>query len=319
MSKILITGITGFVGKAVCKRLRQDKDHMLTGSTRTKDLGSGPERVPLYHIPEIGPNTDWTQAVSGADVVIHLAARVHIMKDRATNPLAEFRKVNTEGTIKLAKQAAVAGVKRFIFISTVKVAGERSPEGGFTETETPKPEDAYGISKWEAEQALTNLSKTAKMDIVILRPPLVYGPGVKGNFSSLMSAIKKGLPLPLGAIQNHRSLLFVDNLADAIAVAVTHPGAANQTFFISDKETISTPDLIRKTAAALGRKPRLINLPIGLLRFAGALTGKTGAVQRLIGSLTVNTDLIQTQLEWQPPFSIETGLKNTADWFKSNA
>ncbi|MBT3917512.1 MAG: SDR family oxidoreductase [Rhodospirillaceae bacterium] len=316
MSKILITGATGFVGQAVCKKLREG-GHMLTGTTRTPDQGAGPERVPLYHIPEIGPDTDWSQAVSGADIVIHLAARVHVMKDRSPDPLADYRNVNTAGTRKLAQQAAAAGVKRFVFISTIKVAGENSPVSGFTEDDHAMPEDPYGASKWEAEQALADISRSTGLEVVILRPPLVYGPGVKGNFLSLFEAINKNRVLPLGAIQNHRSFLSVFNLADAIATAAEHPNAAGQTFFVADEHAISTPDLVRKIAAALDTKPRLLNFPLGLLKIAGFLTGKSAAVQRVAGSLTVNTRRIQTQLNWHPPVSMEDGLKETAGWFKS--
>ena len=316
MSKILITGATGFVGHAVCKKLRED-GHMLTGTTRTPDQGAGPERVPLYHIPKNGTDTDWSQAVSGADIVIHLAARVHVMKDRSPNPLADYRSVNTEGTRKLAQQAAAAGVQRLVFISTIKVAGENSPASGFNEDDPPMPEDPYGVSKWEAEQALADISRSTSLEVVILRPPLVYGPGVKGNFLSLFEAINKNRVLPLGAIQNHRSFLSVFNLADAIATAAEHPNAAGQTFFVADEHAISTPDLVRKIAAALDTKPRLINFPLGLLKIAGFLTGKSAAVQRVAGSLTVNTRRIQTQLNWHPPVLMEDGLKETADWFKS--
>ncbi len=316
MSKILITGVTGFVGTALCKQLRQ-ADHMLTGTTRTSDLGAGPERVPLYHIPEFGPETDWSQTVSGAEIVIHLAARVHIMKDRAADPLADFRRVNTAGTKRLAEQAAAAGVKRFVFLSTTKVTGELSPPAGFSETDPALPEDPYGISKWEAEQALAEVSKSTSMEIVILRPPLAYGPGVKGNFFTLLKAIDRGTPLPLGAIQNQRSLIYVGNLADAIVSVATHPDAAGQTFFVSDEGAVSTPVLIESIAASLNKNSRLIRIPLGLLNLAGALTGKSGAIQRLAGSLTVDTGKIQTLLSWQPPFTMVEGLKTTADWWRS--
>jgi nucleoside-diphosphate-sugar epimerase len=319
MSKILITGANGFVGQALCKRLRRNGEHMLTGTTRNANLGAGPERVPMYHIPEIGPDTGWSQAVSGADVVIHLAARVHVMKDRAGDPLTEFRRINTAGTKTLATQAAAAGVKRFVFISTAKVAGEKSPKDGFSESDLAKPEDAYGQSKWEAEQALNEIAQTTGMEVVILRPPLVYGPGVKGNFLTLFSAIQKGRRLPLGAIQNSRSLLYVENLADAIANAIEHANAGNKTFFVSDAEAVSTPALIQKIAAALETTPRLINFPLGLLKFAGVLTGKSEAIRRLTGSLTVDTSRLKTSLGWLPPYSMDHGLKETATWFKTKS
>lgn len=318
MSKILITGTTGFVGRAVCKVLR-DQGHMLTGTTRQPDQGAGPAQVPLYHIAEIGPDTDWSQIVSGADIVIHLAARVHVMRDRVSDPLAAFRRVNYDGTKNLAEQAAAAGVKRFVFISTAKVAGEISPPEGFNEKDPAQPEDPYGVSKWEAEQALAEISQRTGMELVILRPPLVYGPGVKGNFLKLINAVQREKLLPLGAIQNQRDLLYVENLADVIAVAAHHPNAAHQTFFVSDQAAVSTPALVQKIAAALNKKPRLINLPLGGLRFIGALAGKSSAIQRLCGSLTLDTAKIQRSLNWTPPYSLEEGLKKTAEWFKANS
>jgi nucleoside-diphosphate-sugar epimerase len=318
MSKILITGVNGFVGQAVSKRLRQDGLHVLAGTTRQPNSDAGPERVPLYHIPEIGPETDWTQAVSGAEIVIHLAARVHIMKERSSDPFGAFRRVNSEGTKAFAVQAAAAGVKRFVFISTAKVGGETSPDRGFTEKDPARPEDYYSTSKWEAEQALADIAKTTEMEIVIIRPPLVYGPGVKGNFNALFRVVNAGIILPFGTIHNKRSLLFVGNLADAIASAATHPDAGNQTFFVSDAEKVSTPELIQKMSTALGKKARVINVPLRLVKIGGLLIGKSSAIRRLIGSLTVDINHIRRRLGWQPPFSMEEGLKETANWLNRN-
>jgi nucleoside-diphosphate-sugar epimerase len=315
MSKILITGVTGFVGQAVCKRLRLDGIHVLAGTTRQPDSDAGPELVPLYHVPEIGPETDWTQAVSGAEIVIHLAARVHIMKEQSSNPFTVFSRVNSEGTKALAEQAAEAGVKRFVFISTVKVAGETSPNTGFTEMDLARPEDDYSTSKWHAEQALADIAKTTEMEIVILRPPLVYGPGVKGNFNSLFKVVRAGIILPLGSIQNKRSLLFVGNLADAIASVVVHPDAGNQTFFVSDAENISTPELIQRISGSLGKKTCVRNFPLSLLKIGGFLIGKSNTINRLIRTLTIDINHIRTHLGWQPPFTMEEGLKETAKWF----
>jgi nucleoside-diphosphate-sugar epimerase len=315
VSKILITGVSGFVGQAVCKRLRQDGHHVLAGTTRKTSSDAGPERVPLYNVSEIGPETDWTQAISGAEIVIHLAARVHIMKERSSNPFAAFRRVNSEGTKALAEQASAAGVKRFVFISTIKVAGEMSPDTGFTERDIASPEDHYSTSKWQAEQALADIAKTTKMEIVILRPPMVYGPGVKGNFNALFRAIRAGIILPLGSIQNKRSLLFVGNLADAIASVATHPDAGNQTFVVSDGGNISTPELIQKISASLGKKARVINFPLSLLELGGLLIGKSSITKRLTRSLTVDINHIRTHLGWQPPFSMEEGLRETTAWF----
>jgi nucleoside-diphosphate-sugar epimerase len=215
----------------------------------------------------------------------------------------------------LAIQAAAAGVKRFVFISTAKVTGETSPYIGFTERDLARPEDHYSASKWEAEQTLADIAKTTEMEIVILRPPLVYGPGVKGNFNALFRAVHAGIILPFGNIQNKRSLLFVGNLADAIALVSTHPNASNQTFFVSDAENVSTPELIQRMSAALGKKARVINFPLSLVKIGGLLIGKSGAVRRLIKSLTIDINHIKTHLGWQPPHSMEEGLKETARWF----
>ncbi len=321
MPNILITGATGFIGSAVCKTLRTNKnDHhySLIGTTRSSSQSVGPGRIPLCHIGDIGPDTNWSLPISKADFVIHLAARVHLMKDGTRSPLQEYRKVNTEGTINLAKQAATAGVKRFIFISTAKVGGATSPIKGLDETSPAKPQDAYSVSKWEAELALFKIAKTSKMEVVILRPPLVYGPGAKGNFETLIRAILNNRPLPLDAIDNRRSLLYVYNLANAIALSLRHPNAANQVFFLSDNETISTPNLIRKIAKGLGKNPRLFYLPIPLLRLAGKITRKSSSIERLVESLTINNSYVSNQLGWHPPFTTDEGLSRTAAWFDSS-
>ncbi len=314
MSKILITGATGFVGAAVCRFLRE-KGHMLSGTTRDGDRRAGPGNVPLYHIPVIGPDTEWSQPVSGADAVIHLAARVHVMKDREADPLAASRHINTEGTRQLAAAAAAAGVKRFIFVSTTKVMGELSGDRPFSENDEAQPEDAYGISKWEAEQVLRNIGRSTAMETVIVRPPLVYGPGVKGNFLSLVKACENGWPLPLGRVENSRSLIYVDNLAGAINICLDHSGAAGQTYFVSDGNDVSTPELIRRIAKALGRQANIINLPLSGLKAAGLLIGKSAAIGRLTGSLTVDSAKIRSETSWTPACSMTEGLKRTAEWY----
>jgi nucleoside-diphosphate-sugar epimerase len=321
MSNILITGATGFIGKSICKKLRNKNEyphHMLTGTTRSRQLNSGPEHVPLYYVPEIGSETDWSQAISGANIIIHLAARVHVMQDNSTNPLKDFRNINTEGTINLARQAAASGVQRFIFISTIKVMGEISPEIGLVESDPTNPQDPYSISKLEAEKELIKIAAASGMELVILRPPLVYGPGVKGNFARLYAAILKDKILPLGKIKNKRSLIYVENLASAVALVTNYPNIGVQTFFVSDEEPLSTPDLIRKIAESLGKRPRLINLPLVLLHLIGFITGKSNIINRLTNSLSVNTAEISTQLNWQPPFSTEEGLARTKEWFSLN-
>jgi nucleoside-diphosphate-sugar epimerase len=242
--------------------------------------------------------------------VIHAAARAHIMKDEVADPLAEYRRVNVDGTLNLARQAAAAGVKRFIFISSIKVNGEQTPLGQpFTADDTPAPEDAYGISKWEAEQGLQQLATETGMEVVIIRPPLVYGPGVKGNFASMIKLVAKGLPFPLGAIHNQRSLVAVDNLVDLIITCIDHPVAANQVFLAGDGQDLSTTELLRGVAKAMGKPARLIPVPSSLLMLGATLLGKKAVAQRLLGSLQVDIAKARNLLGWEPPVSVEEGLE----------
>jgi len=261
-------------------------------------------------VGDLGPATDWWQALAGCDAVVHLAARVHMMREDAVDPMALFRAINAEATLNLARQAAQAGVKRFVFVSTIKVSGEGRDEP-YRETDVPAPEDAYAISKWEAEQGLRRIAQETGLEVVILRPPLVYGPGVKANFLRLMQMVARGWPLPLGAIRNRRSVLYLGNFVDAIRACVEHPAAAGQTFLLDDGEAVSTPDLIRALATAMGRPARLVPVPVGVLQLAGALMGKRAAVARLTGSLFVDSSAIRSRLGWTPPFSMEAGLAAT--------
>jgi nucleoside-diphosphate-sugar epimerase len=232
------------------------------------------------------------------------------MNDRKANPLAEFRAVNLNGTLNLARQAAAIGVKRFLFISSVKVNGEGTQPGlAFTEADIPDPQDVYGLSKLEAEQGLRQIAADTGMEVVIIRPPLVYGPGVKANFASLMRAVKKGWPLPLGAIHNQRSLIALDNLVDFIVTCITHPKAANQTFLISDGQDLSTPELVRGLAEAAGTSARLLPVPVWGLEWAGRLVGKGEAVQRLCGNLQIDSSKARTLLGWKPKVSVTEGLR----------
>ena len=315
MSRILITGATGFVGRAVVAALRRD-GHTLSGTTRQPDLGQGPEGIPLYHITGLGPDMDWTQVVAGAEIVVHLAARVHEMKESQADALALHRTINTEGTKRLAIAAAEAGARRFVFMSTVKVMGEETRSAPFTESDAPAPEDAYGISKLEAEQALAGITAGTGMELVALRPPLVYGPNVKGNFLSLLNLCNRGFPLPLASINNTRSFVSAGNLASAVAVAAVHPGAAGETFFVSDGEDLSTPELFRRSAAALGLKARLIGFPVPLLEMTGSILGRGDAARRLTRSLAVDSGKIRRQLGWQPEESLDQGLARTAAWYR---
>ncbi|KAF0220654.1 MAG: NAD-dependent [Geobacteraceae bacterium] len=251
----------------------------------------------------------------GIDTVIHLAARVHVMKEVASNPLSEFRKTNTEGTLQLAKQAAAAGVKRFVFMSTIGVNGNTSGCRAYTEDDKPAPHNPYSVSKLEAEIGLREISEKTGMEVVIIRAPLVYGPGNPGNFLSLLCIIAKGIPLPLASINNRKSFLYAENLADALACCATNPAAAGQTYLVSDREDVSTPELIRRVASALGRPARLIPFPTDLMRLAGRMLGKSSAVERLVGSLQVDNSKIQKELGWKPPFTMQEGLQSTAEWF----
>ncbi|MDD2918627.1 SDR family oxidoreductase [Rhodoferax sp.] len=303
---ILVTGASGWVGSRLCQRLMRD-GAKVRASARTADSTPGlPQSVA---VEQIDATTDWHHALHGARVVVHLAARVHVMHDTASDPLAAFRAVNVDGTLNLARQASVAGVERFVFISSVKVNGEGTQAGQvFSETDAPNPQDAYALSKYEAEQGLRQIASDTGMDVVIIRPPLVYGPGVKANFATLMRAVKKGWPLPLGAVHNQRSLVALDNLVDFIVTCITHPQAANQIFLVSDGQDLSTTALVRGMARATGVPERLLPVPMWALQAAGALLGKGDAMQRLCGNLQVNISKARELLGWVPPVSVEEGL-----------
>jgi nucleoside-diphosphate-sugar epimerase len=307
--RALVTGANGFVGTALCDVLRQQNWEVRRALRTANSSGSVDDVV----IGDIGPQTDWRGAISGVDIVIHLAARTHVMRDSTAEPLAEYRRINVEGTQSLAQVAQAAGVRRFIFLSSIKVNGETTTLRPYSETDAPCPEDAYGVSKREAELALS--AAAADMETVVLRPPLLYGPGVKGNFLRLMRAIERGMPLPLGSIHNHRSLLYVGNLVDAIMLSLDHAGAAGQTYLLADDEAVSTPELIRAIAAALHKAARLLPFPPPLLRFAGALTGKSAAVSRLLGSLQIDSSKIRRELGWRPRLALNEGLRPTAEWY----
>ncbi|NOU01597.1 MAG: SDR family oxidoreductase [Gallionella sp.] len=311
--KVLVTGATGFVGRVLCKELRH-RGFQVRAAVRSLDLSI--EGIESVVVGEIAGGTSWRDALRDVDVVIHLAARVHVMKDEAADPLSEFLKVNVSGTENLARQAAQAGVKRLVYVSSIKVNGDSTTGSQpFSESNQPNPQDPYGISKWRAEQALQRIAQETGLEIVIVRPPLVYGAGVKGNFISLMTAIDKDVPLPLAGAKNLRSLLYVGNLADALIVCAAHPDAAGQTYLLSDGEDISTAMLVKKIATALGRKSRSFYFPPGLLRAAAGVLGRSAQVERLFGSLQVNNQKIRNELSWCPPFTLEQGLRATAGWY----
>jgi nucleoside-diphosphate-sugar epimerase len=304
---ILVTGASGFVGQALKTKLAKVGRFETVGAVR---LANQARHASYVAIGNLDVSANWEQALEGRDVVIHTAARVHIMKDEVPDPLAEYRKVNVDGTLNLARQASEAGVRRFIVISSIKVNGERTPlNQPFTAANTAAPEDAYGISKMEAELGLQALAAESGMEVVIIRPPLVYGPGVKGNFASMIKLVGKGLPLPLGAVHNKRSLVALDNLVDLIITCIDHPGAANQTFLVSDGEDISTTKLLQGVAQAMGKPSRLIPVPASVLQFTATLLGKKAVAQRVLGSLQVDISHTQKCLNWTPPLTVKQGLQ----------
>ncbi|MEO5374414.1 MAG: NAD-dependent epimerase/dehydratase family protein [Alphaproteobacteria bacterium] len=312
---VLVTGAGGFVGRAVCDILVR-RGYAVSAAAR--DVLNLPDTVRPRKIGDIGPDTDWVDAVFATDAVIHLAARVHVMNETAKDALAQNRRINTEGTRALAEAAAAAGVRRFVFVSTVKVLGETTGIRPFMDMDPPRPPDPYAQSKWEAERALWAIAEKTGMEVVILRPPLVYGPGVKGNVRTLLDRLARGgaLPLPLAGIHNRRSMLYVGNLADAIALCLEHPRAAGQTYLIRDGEDLSTPDLIRRIDAAVKRPSNLMALPPVLLRLAAMAVGRGAAAERLTGSLAVDDSRIRDDLDWHPPFTVTQGLEETVLWHR---
>lgn len=308
----LVTGANGFVGSALCTRLRRDGVSVRgTARTLNSQLGFADDVA----IAPLSSETDWTSALRNVEQVVHLAARVHVMNDKNSDPLAEFRRVNVEGTANFARQAAATGVRRFIFLSSIKVNGEfTTVRQLFTADDVPAPEDPYGVSKHEAEQLLRQIATETGMEVVIIRPPLVYGPGVKANFESMMRWLARGVPLPLAAVTNNRrSLVALDNLVDLIVTCLNHPAAANQTLLVSDGEDLSTADLLRRVGAALGRPARLFYVPTTLLKLGATVVSKPGIYERLCGSLQLDITKTRQLLDWTPPLSVDEGLRRAAD------
>ncbi|MDL1983059.1 MAG: SDR family oxidoreductase [Deltaproteobacteria bacterium] len=342
VENILITGANGFIGQALCKRMLADGYQVrgaVRGTTQMTALVSGVEGV---MVGDIGPETDWSEALAGIDGVVHLAARVHVMRESSVNPLAAYREVNVEGTKCLAITAANAGVKRFVYISSVKVNGERTGDkrwdqgpgvggrektkvrgqegelkGTFSEKDVPEPQDPYGISKWEAEQVLRDVAADTGLEVVILRPPLVYGPEVRGNFLRLLRIVWRGIPLPLASIKNRRSLIYIGNFVDAIVNCITNPSATGKTYLLSDGDDVSTPELIKRIAYSMRRPAILYFFPSKFIQLAAGLLGKSAIVDRLVSSLTVNISKIKRNLNRKPPYTMEEGIRETVSWYKS--
>ena len=313
MSDVLVTGANGFIGTALCNCLRGE-NFRVHGAVRPGKASLLPKGVEAAHIEYIDGNTDWINALKGVDAVVHLAARVHVTNNHSKDSLVVYRHINVAGTERLARMAVAAGVKRFVYLSTVKVNGEGKATP-YTEKDDSEPTDPYGISKWEAEKVLYKIADQTGMEMVVLRPPLVYGPGVKANFLRLLKVVDRGIPFPLANANNRRSLIYLENLLDAIVTCIKHPKAAGQTYFVSDGEDVSTPELIRRISSSLGRPSRLFPFPPVFLKVAGIITGKSVSMDRLLGSLTVDCSKIRRELDWQAPFSMEQGLKETAKWY----
>jgi len=306
IKKIVVTGASGFVGSAVMYELRKLGNFSVLGLCRTLPTNATDALEAVGDLVD----ADLSEPLHEANVLIHAAARAHIMMDEVPDPLAEYRRINVEGTLKLARQAVAAGVERFIFLSSIKVNGELTPlNKPFVSSDAPVPEDPYGHSKLEAEQGLIQLAANTGMEVVIIRPPLVYGPSGKGNFASMIKLVEKGLPLPLGAIYNKRSLVGIDNLVDLIIRCIDHPAAANQVFLAGDGEDVSTTELLRGVGKALGKPARLIPVPAGLLQFGATLLGRKAMAQRLLGSLQVDISKTCELLDWKPPYTVEECLR----------
>lgn len=313
---VAITGANGFVGSALCAKLMALGVKVLPAVRSASGL---PDEIVAGDL-SLRTTIDWQSALSACDVVVHLAARVHVMNDIVADPLTEFRNVNVDGTLRFASQAASAGVRRFIFVSSIKVNGECTLSGHpFAADQTPAPSDPYGVSKWEAEQQLRALASETGMEVVTIRPVLIYGPDVRANFLNMMRWLYKGIPLPLGAIHNKRSLVALDNLVDLIVTCIRHPQAANQTFLVSDDDDLSTTDLLRRMGRALGRPARLAPIPSWMLERVATVLGKRAVAQRLCGSLQVDIGKTRELLGWRPPVSVDDALRQTADHFLAQA
>lgn len=303
MTRVLITGAGGFIGQKLCPVL-EDAGFAIVPVYRSIQPGPAKRNRDAIVGKSLDATTDWSPELADIDVVVHLAAKVHVMNGDGPGDLANFRAVNVEGTRNLARQAARLGVKRFVYLSSIKVNGERTFERPFVADQAPGPEDFYGTSKLEAEMVLREIAEETALEVVIIRPPLVYGPGVKGNLAALADTVRKGMPLPLGAVTNRRDFVSVYNLIDLIKICCLHSAAAGRIFLVSDNQPISTVELIRYISKGLGRKARLFSVPVWVLKFAAGLSGNTAKVEKLIGNLQIDMSATQETLGWKPPFTV---------------
>lgn len=309
--KILVTGATGFIGEALVNELARCNINVIAAvRSEINNIPDGITKVKIKDICDIG----FSVLLSDVDVVVHCAAKTHISQESVSNPLIEFRKTNTLGTLNLAQHAAAAGVKRFIFLSSIGVSGNSTIKP-FLETDTPHPKGAYAISKYEAELSLLELAKTSNMEITIIRPPLAYGPNVSGNFKLLLNWMNKNIPLPFNSIKNKRSFIALDNLVDFIILCIKHPSAGNETFLIADDESLSTTELLRRTSLLLGKNPILVSINSKLLEFFLNLLGKKDLARRLLGSLEVDIGKAKRLLNWSPIINVNEGLRKMTEDF----
>ncbi|MEZ8985184.1 NAD-dependent dehydratase [Vibrio cyclitrophicus FF160] len=317
--KLLITGSTGFIGSRVAKLAQECQWEVVpvvrkAAQIQPNSLFVNSQFVNSFAVSSIDSSTDWSGAFDGVDCVVHCAARVHQMNESEQDALAAYREVNTLGTLTLARQAADAGVKRFVFVSSIKVNGELSElDSPFEPDLSHTPQDPYGLSKYEAETELAQLAKDTGLEVVIIRPPLVYGPGVKANFLSMMRLIDKGIPLPFGAIKNQRSLVYLDNLSDLILTCCEHPSAPGRIFLVSDDNDVSTTQLMQTIAHAMGKSPRLIPIPMSWIQVGSSSLNKKHIAQRVCGNLQVEIGLTKEILGWKPPVSFKQGIKRTVE------
>jgi len=315
VSRVLVTGATGFVGRHLCNSLAA-LGYGVVGTTRSTVSDSASENYELRTIGDIGDDADWGAILEGVDYVVHLAARVHVMRDVERDPLAKFRRVNVRGTEQLLRSEGMRKVKRVVYVSTIKVHGDLTGVKPFSSSDSPSPSDPYAISKLEAESLVQEIGAEVGFDTTVIRPPLVYGPGVGGNFVRLLNMIGKGIPLPFALVKNSRSLVSVQNLNDLIRECLTNPSAAGERFLVSDDQDVSTPELLRVIAMAMSRQAHLLPVPSAILSFAAKLLGRSTEVSRLLGSLQVDIEATKRTLDWQPPVSMTDGIQSTVAWYQ---